>query len=224
MKTSLTVLLLACCLLAAGTMLGGCRAAGRQKASASREAGAPVEGAGGTWRAQMGWRYVAYGEEGGAFYLSIEPMVGVPDIVYTPDERRWKEKAPEWARERRAEILSRLKSVAWNRELEWREGSGEGPSPVGADLNHVIPGSLESTAGGRQLEALRFFNPGSSVPFAKARERWYEASREHVKLARGRVRIFVSEVVPNSVFQVIIMPALKENPNVELDVRQVKND
>jgi len=34
--------------------------------------------------------------------------------------------------------------------------------------------------------------------------------------AKGSVTIYASEVIPNSVFQAVELPALKKNPNVTL--------
>jgi hypothetical protein len=183
-----------------------------------------VEGGDDTWAAQMGWHYVAYREGGEAISLSIEPMVRGADVVYTPDDEKWAQSAPAWARTRRGEILERLKSVAWNRELTWRESSKDGLMLIGRDMNHVIPGSVEGTWGGQRLEALRLYNPGSSTPLEEVRELWNRAALETVKGARGRVNLFVSEDIPDSVFQSVIMPALRKNPDVYLDFRVVSDD
>src|SRR6185503_13707229 len=109
--------------------------------------------------ATMGWRYVAYAEGDVSFELQIEPMVKGNDVVYVPNEASWLRKDPSWTKERRAEVLSRLKSAAWNRKLSWPEGDYSlilGP-------HTVIRGSLESTPGGKALEDQRFFEPGSKV-------------------------------------------------------------
>jgi len=101
----------------------------------------------------MGWRYVSYSEGDVSLWLQIEPMVKGADRVYVPDESRWLKDAPSWTRESRAKVLSRLKSVAWNRKLEWQEC--ECPLPL--EEHKVIPGSLESTPGGQALEERRLF-------------------------------------------------------------------
>lgn len=178
-----------------------------------------VEGDDGSWAAQMGWRYVAYREGDEAISLSIEAMARRADLVYVPDAGKWKQAAPEWARARRAEILGRLKSIAWNRELVWLETSKEDFIILDWNMEHVIHGSVESTPGGQRLEALRLYNPGSSVPFKEVREFWNRAAIEAMKCARGRVRLFMSEVIPDSVFQAVILPTLRKNPDVELDFR-----
>jgi hypothetical protein len=170
----------------------------------------------GRWTAEMGWRYVSYTEGGASLSLQIEPMVKGGDLVYVPTEGGWSRTAPDWARRRRAEILSRLKSVGWNRKLEWPEGDR---SRVGTSPLRPVPGSLESTPGGRALEEMRLFDPGGDIPHERAHELWHEAARAFVKQARGEVTIVMTRVVPDSVFQAIELPELKKNPNVTLVFR-----
>jgi hypothetical protein len=97
--------------------------------------------------------------------------------------------------------------------LEWPESD---KSRVGKLSPNLIPGSLESTPGGSALEAMRMFNPGSDVSYERGHEMWYEAARMFVRRARGTVTIFMTSVVPDSVFQAIELPELKKNPNVTL--------
>lgn len=165
-----------------------------------------------TWMARMGWRYVSYSEGDVSLWLQIEPMVKGADRVYVPDESRWLKDAPSWTRESRAKVLSRLKSVAWNRKLEWQECECH----LRLEEHKVIPGSLESTPGGQDLEERRLFEPGSKTTHAQAHKVWHEGARMFAEQAKGSVTIYASEVIPNSVFQAVELPALKKNPNVTL--------
>lgn len=72
-----------------------------------------------SWTARMGWRYAAHVEGDVSLWLSIEPMVKGDDQVYVPNEASWLKAAPSDTERRRAEILSHLKSVVWNRKLSW---------------------------------------------------------------------------------------------------------
>src|SRR5688572_13626505 len=117
-----------------------------------------------SWTARMGWRYVTYVEGDVSLSLSIEPMVKGDDRVYVPNEASWLKEAPSWTRERRLEVLSRLKSVKWNRKLTWQECE----CPLSLGPHEVIRGSLESTPGGRALEERRLFEPGSKVKHEQA--------------------------------------------------------
>lgn len=165
-----------------------------------------------SWTAGMGWRYVAYIEGDISLWLSIEPMVKGEDRVYVPNEASWLKAGPSWTRERRLEVLSRLKSVKWNRKLTWQECE----CALSLDPYKVIPGSLESTSGGRALEDQRLFEPGSKTTHEQAHKMWQDGARMFAEQARGRVTIFATGVIPDSVFGVVELPALKKNPNVTL--------
>ncbi len=162
---------------------------------------------------EMGWRYVAYREGAEVVALQIEPMVQGPDVVYVPDDVSWIKAAPRWARDRRSEILERLRSASWNRRVEWR--------PVATSFVELgaIAGSLESTPGGQQLEQARLFHPGAPLTAEQARIVWHEAVRSFVAQVQGKVTVIASELIPDSVFASIELPALKANPNVQLDLR-----
>ena len=171
-----------------------------------------------TWSAQMGWRYVAYFEGEQSLSLSIEPMVNTPDWVYVPDEASWQQSAPDWAKDRRDEILARLKSMRWNRQLIWKESEEQ---PISAYLGPVS-GSLESTPGGQDLESRRFFDPKSPVTPDMAHQAWEKAARLFAEGVRGKINIYqAGDIIPSSVFQLIELPALQANPQVDLVIRKV---
>lgn len=165
-----------------------------------------------SWTARMGWRYVAYTEGDVSLSLSIEPMAKGNDRVYVPNESSWLNVTPSWTSERRAEILSRLKSYSWNRKLTWQECD----CPLSLGPHEVLPGSLESTPGGQALEEQRLFEPSSKATHEQAHKKWHQAARMFAEQAGGTVTIFMSEVIQDSVFQAIELPALKKNPNVTL--------
>jgi hypothetical protein len=142
----------------------------------------------------------------------IEPMYEVADVVGVPDAEAWSKTAPPWASGRRDEILARLKSPKGHRDLEWRE-SGE--SAVSTNLEPV-PGSLESTSGGREFVAKRLFDPSSGLTATEARQIWQLLVRRFALAARGDVHLFVDGFPKGSVFEKVALPALKENRNVKL--------
>jgi hypothetical protein len=137
-----------------------------------------------SWVARMGWRYVSYSEGDVSLFLSTEPMVKGADRVYVPDEASWIKGAPTWTRENRSEVLSRLKSVAWNRKLEWQDCE----CPLMLGEHTVVPGSLESTPGGRALEEQRLFEPGRKVTHAEAHKVWHDAARSSRSRLDGILR------------------------------------
>jgi hypothetical protein len=164
------------------------------------------------WTVDMNWQDVVYREGDRGLRLQIEPMFETADIVYVPDAAAWSRQAPPWASARRDEILARLKAPKWHRDLEWRES---GDSTVSTRLGPV-PGAVESTPGGRQLEQQRLFAPESQLTAAEARQIWQLAVRQFALSARGEVNLFVDGAPKGSVFEKVALPALKENPNVRL--------
>lgn len=167
------------------------------------------------WSAKVGWHYVTYMEPGRSLSLAIDPMAVGPDIVYVPDTQIWQKTAPAWARNRATEILRHLKSVAWNRELEWSERSAA-PFTSGK----LVQGSLEASPEGKQLESKQLFHPGSPMTADQVREAYNTAARKAAEAAEGRVTIFGGDDdLFDSVIQRVVLPALRANPNVTLDVK-----
>ena len=167
------------------------------------------------WSARMGWRNVSYLEGRQMLTLQIEPMASGPDTVYVPDAQAWLQCAPAWARTRGGEILSRLKSVTWNRVLNLEES----PQSEFLTDDAPLPGSLETTLGGQKIEGDRLFHPASRMSHEQAHQVWHMLARRFAEAAQGRVTIYAGTVIPNSVFEVIELPALRANPNVTLDFK-----
>jgi len=164
------------------------------------------------WSVEMNWQSIVYREGSRGIRIEIDPMFEVADIVYVPDAAAWSRTAPPWASSRRDEILARLKAPGWHRHLEWREDS---ESEVSGDLEPV-PGSLESTPGGREFQQKRLFDPNSELTADQAREIWQMLVRRFALAARGEVHLFVDGAPKGSVVEKVAVPALKENPNVKL--------
>jgi hypothetical protein len=97
--------------------------------------------------------------------------------------------------------------------LKWDENSATLP------LNNldVIPGTLESTVGGRDLENRRLFHPGAPVNQIEAHALWETLARRFAMNASGVVTIARTEIVPGSVFQMIELAALQRNPDVSVE-------
>ncbi|MFG0329407.1 MAG: hypothetical protein ACF8PN_05845 [Phycisphaerales bacterium] len=170
------------------------------------------------WNARMGWRYVACDTGAYRFAMLIEPMMRGPDLVYTPDESIWRDTAPRAVRGRLDDILARLRSTPWNRQLVWRATGNVAPISIERHLLHVRPGSLESTPAGRELEHEWYFEPGGTIPFEQARKLWIELDRKFVSAATGAVTIDAeNEGAPGSVFREVELPLLKANPKVTLE-------
>jgi hypothetical protein len=185
----------------------------RADTPASASVPADQSAAAASWsKMEMNWQYVVYREAGRGIRLEIEPMFQVADVVYVPDAEAWAKSAPPWARARRDEILARLENAGWHRDLEWRESN---ESSVSTNLEPV-PGSIESTPGGREMLRQRLFDPNSGLTAAQAREIWHLLVHRFALGARGEVHLFVDGSPKGSVFERVVLPALKENPHVKL--------
>ena len=181
---------------------------------------AAIKGRPGRWSCRMGWRYVSYSDPDIGVYFQVEPMVEGPDTVNLPTQEKWAAKVPASAAKHRLEIIERLKTIQWNRELEWVESSLSFGVMDADNRLPVSPGSVESTEPGKILEQRRFFEPDATMPFEQARAAWIEEERKFAATARGRVTIFESTVSnPRTVFAAVQVPALKANPGVVVDWR-----
>ena len=173
------------------------------------------------WTSLLDWRVITYQEGRQHLSLQVEPMAQGPCRVYVPSESAWQQRAPAWARGRRAEILQRLRSVAWNRDLAWPESDGSTVSDVHAQV--PVPGSLESTPGGQQLQAMWVFHPDSPTRWSAVDSKrvWLAAAEQMCLQLSGEVPVHISEVIPGSVFQDVELPALRRNPKVRVVLHQV---
>lgn len=174
-----------------------------------------------TWTCVLDWRALTYQEGSRHLTLQVEPMIQGACRVYVPSEAAWQRQAPEWARARRAEILQRARSIAWNRDLDWPESDGSTVSDLHAQT--PVPGSLESTPGGQQLQSLWLFHPDSPARWSRqdSKRAWMAGAEQMCLQVSGEVPVYVSEVIPGSVFQGVELPALRRNPRVRLVERAV---
>ena len=76
------------------------------------------------YRVVVGWRALTYSERGESFKIYIDPPIrpGKPFTFYLPGPDRWREVFPDWAAERREEIVARIKEECAHFHAEWVEG------------------------------------------------------------------------------------------------------
>jgi hypothetical protein len=171
-----------------------------------------------SWSAKMWYRFLVYRENDCLVSFDVDVMAEGPDVVGVPSAEAWAQSAPAFVRNRRDEVLARLKGIKWNRDLIWEEGDESRCGKHDA-CTQAIPGSIESTEGGKYLEHLGLFNRGSPMSFAEARKVWIQVEEKFAACAKGTVTLFVSQAKPNSMFKKVSLPALQKNPNVTLDFR-----
>ena len=69
----------------------------------------------------ISFRYIKYMEGKDSIEFQVEPGLKRPSIVHIPSPQRWVAELPEWAKNRRDEILDRVKSKCTHLTGEWRE-------------------------------------------------------------------------------------------------------
>jgi len=166
----------------------------------------------------MWYRFVTYREGANVLSLDVDVMAEGPDIVFVPSAQVWNQSAPPFAQDRRDQIVERLKGLKWNRELLWEESDAASCSTHDPSSS-TVPGSIESTPGGKFIEQQNLFGPDSPVSFSEARTLWSQAEMQYAALASGRVTLFVSTARANSMFKLVSLPALQRNPNATLDFK-----
>lgn len=166
--------------------------------------------------AYMGWKYVRYTQDNKSIIFIIDPMIGRPDLVYVPDEASWKKTAPKWAKNLRSHILNVLKSIPWNRKLDWVNTKTK---VIEKDIveEFIFPGTPEATLGGRKYSAFGLFEPGNPVSPEEAHELWCDLEKKFAEETRGIVTVYSKKAKPHSVFNKIALPALQNNARVSLE-------
>lgn len=164
------------------------------------------------WSARMAWRNLTYIEKLGHLSFRIEPMAEGPDLVFLPDAPGWISRAPAWASQRAVEIVARLQSLRWSRELYWRRGE---QTPF---LHSVDPSadSIEASRRGRNLEQLEIFSPGSYLTHAQSRALWHSVCKDFAAAAIGLVIVRENKVIRHSAFDAVSLPVLRANSKINL--------
>jgi ribose 5-phosphate isomerase B len=69
----------------------------------------------------ISFRYIKYMERKGSIEFGVDPGLKRPSIVHIPSPERWDSELPEWTKNRRDEILDRVKSKCAHLQCEWKE-------------------------------------------------------------------------------------------------------
>jgi len=116
-------------------------------------------------------------------------------------------------------------ATAQDEAIFW-SGLGRGNSGVVRSQRFAIENggrTLEMTPGGRYLQDLDLYGPGSALDRVQADNVWGSASREFARGASGQARAVVGSVRPNSNWRRVELPELNSNPRVNgIDVLQLK--
>jgi ribose 5-phosphate isomerase B len=68
----------------------------------------------------VAFRYIKYFEGDQVLEFQVDPGLKSPSVIHIPSPERWHSEMPEWARDRREEILDRIKSKCGHLECEWK--------------------------------------------------------------------------------------------------------
>ena len=78
------------------------------------------------YQVNIGWKSLSYTEADHQdeikIYIDPPSRYGMPFAFYIPGEARWREVMPEWATDRRSEIVARIKDECSHFHAEWVEG------------------------------------------------------------------------------------------------------
>ena len=69
----------------------------------------------------IAFRYIKYSEGKNSFELRVDPGLKTPSIIHIPSPQRWNAELPQWAHNRREEILDRIKPMCVHLNCEWKE-------------------------------------------------------------------------------------------------------
>ena len=126
----------------------------------------------------LNWRSIRYREGREAIQLETLYDSAGPNGVRFPDENTWIEAAPAWARDRRSEILKRMRSGAFEYKLDWRTDPQATLRPESLDQEDLD--DEKAKALWRMAEAFE-----KSGKLEKALEYWEEAGRLMAAYATG---------------------------------------
>ena len=69
----------------------------------------------------IAFRYIKYIEGKDSIEFQADPGIKTPTVIHVPSPERWDSEFPEWARNRRDEILGRIKEKTMHMKAEFRD-------------------------------------------------------------------------------------------------------
>ena len=69
----------------------------------------------------ISFRYIKYIEGKNSITFQVDPGLKTPTVVHIPSAESWNSEVPEWAQNRRKEILDRIMPKCAHLKCEWRE-------------------------------------------------------------------------------------------------------
>jgi ribose 5-phosphate isomerase B len=69
----------------------------------------------------IAFRYIKYIEGKDSIEFQADPGIKTPTVIHVPSPKRWDSEFPEWARNRRDEILGRIKEKTMHMKAEFKD-------------------------------------------------------------------------------------------------------
>lgn len=69
----------------------------------------------------IAFRYIKYLEGNNTLEFKVDPGLKNPTVIHVPSRERWKSEIPTWAKDRREEIINRLKTKCSHMSCSWEE-------------------------------------------------------------------------------------------------------
>lgn len=69
----------------------------------------------------IAFRYIKYIEGKDSIEFQVDPGLKTPTVIHIPSPERWRSEVPDWARDRRDEILGRIKEKTVHMKPEFKE-------------------------------------------------------------------------------------------------------
>jgi hypothetical protein len=166
---------------------------------------------------EMKWKYASYIQGDIKLIFSIIPMLYGKDILVVPNKEQWVKISHLIDLAERDEIIFLLERIAWNRLFRIAEMNVT-PILLNKDDIYITDGSLESTQAGVKIESLNLFDPNQSITKDQAKQLYVHLEEKFANQASGKVEIYRSLVLNDSVLEKITLPILRSNPNIQLSI------
>lgn len=166
---------------------------------------------------EMQWKQLVYKKGDIALTYQIVPMHKRPDILFFTSANFWTMIHEGLLTEAdRQDILNKIKSVNWKRDLEIQETLTFLKNGQGLSLEE---GTIELTPGYKQLCEMNLFDPEQQLTNDQVKQIYIKAETKYCEAIKGKVTIPAHSlsIIRGSIVREICIPLIKKNPNAVFD-------
>lgn len=164
---------------------------------------------------EMQWKQLVYKKGDIALTYQIVPMHKRPDILFFTSANFWTMIHEGLLTEAdRQDILNKIKSVNWKRDLEIQETLTSLKNGQGLSLKE---GMIELTPGYKQLCEMNLFDPEQQLTNDQVKQIYIKAETKYCEAIKGKVTVPVLSRIKGSIVEEICIPLIKKNPNAVFD-------